>query len=162
MRVLHEEYRRRGGRLRAMVPEGLRGFFTVSIGASATLLGSGLRYLPVILAALGLTNSLGIGLNLWRESPRRRSFLSSGAGLFIGSTVAYSLELWYGWQIIRDPTNKAQMYNLAFVLFGVYAIALGRAWELLGAREWGLLVSFFSRRSAEEGRKENLGGNDPE
>lgn len=192
-----------------MVPEGLRGFFTASTGASATLLGllfvaiavepkrifgersqvesrsrassaytaliniffisllgtipaSGLRYLPVILAAVGLANSLRIGSNLWRGSPRRRSFLSSGVGLFVGSTVAYGLELWYGWQIIRDPTNKAQMYNLAFVLFGVYAIALGRAWELLGARERGLLVSFFSQRSVEEGRKENLGGEDPE
>jgi hypothetical protein len=126
-----------------MVPEGLRGFFTASTGASATLLGllfvaiavepkrifgerspvesrsrassaytalikilfisllgtipaSGLRYLPVILAAVGLANSLRIGLNLWRESPRRRSFLSSGVGLWLGSTVAYGLELWYG------------------------------------------------------------------
>jgi hypothetical protein len=135
---------------------------TFFISLFGTIPASGLRYLPVILAAVGLANSLGIGVNLWRESPRRRSVLSSGVGLWLGSTVAYALELWYGWQILRDPTNTAQMYNLAYLLFGVYAIALGRAWELLGGPARSLLRAFFSLRSVDERRKENLGGDDPE
>jgi hypothetical protein len=51
---------------------------------------------------------------------------------------------------------------LAYVLFGVYAVALGRAWELLGAREQGLLRTFFSPGSMDEVRKENQMGDDPE
>ena len=51
---------------------------------------------------------------------------------------------------------------MAFVLFGVYAIALGRAWELLGAREQGLFRTLFSPRSMDEGRKENRVGDNPE
>ncbi len=80
----------------------------------------------------------------------------------LGSTVVYALELWYGWQIVRDPGNPAQVYALAYQLFGVYAVALGRAWELLGAREQGLLKTLFSPRSMDEGRKENRVGDDPE
>ena len=123
---------------------------------------SGLGFLSVILAAVGLANTLGIGVNLWRESPRRRSVLSSAVGLLLGSTVVYALELWYGWQIARDPGNTAQIYTLAYVLVALYAVALGRAWELLGAREQGLLRTLFSPRSMDEGRKENRVGDNPE
>jgi hypothetical protein len=192
-----------------LVPEGLREFFAVSTGASATLLGllfvaiavepkrivceqspvesrsrassaytallniffisllgtirtSGLGFLSVILAAVGLANTLGIGVNLWRESPRRRSVLSSADGLLLGSTIVYTLELWYGWQIARDPGNTAQMYNLAHVLVALYAVALGRAWEILGAREQGLFSTLFSPRSTNERHKEDRGDNTPE
>jgi hypothetical protein len=37
-----------------------------------------------------------------------------------------------------------------------------RVWELLGAREQGLLRTLFSVRSMHEGRKENRVGGDPE
>lgn len=123
---------------------------------------SGLGFLSLILAGVGLANTLGIGVNLWRESPRRRSVLSSGVGLLLGSTVVYTLELWYGWQIARDPGNTAQIYTLAYVLVASYAVALGRAWELLGAREQGWLKTLFSPRSMDEGCKENRVGDNPE
>jgi hypothetical protein len=134
-------------------------FFISLLG---TIRGSGLGFLPLILAAVGLANTLGIGVNLWRESPRRRSALSSGVGLWLGSTVVYALELWYGWQIVRDPGNTAHIYALAYVLIAVYALALGRAWELLGAREQGLFRTLFSPRSIDEEHKENQVGDDPE
>jgi len=88
--------------------------------------------------------------------------LSSAVGLLLGSTVVYGLELWYGWQIVRDPANTAQIYALAYELVAVYAVALGRAWELLGAREEGLLRTLFSPRSMDERRKGDRGDNDPE
>jgi hypothetical protein len=135
---------------------------TFFISLLGTIRGSGLGFLSVILAAVGLANTLGIGVNLWRELPCRRSVLSSGVALLLGSTVVYSLELWYGWQIVRDPANTAQIYTLAHLLVAVYALALGRAWELLGARERGLLRALFSPRSMDEGRKENSGDDDPE
>ena len=135
---------------------------TFFISLLGTIRTSGLGFLSVILAAVGLANTLGIGVNLWRESPRRRSVLSSADGLLLGSTVVYALELWYGWQIARDPGNTAQIYTLAYVLVALYAVALGRAWELLGAREQGLLKTLFSPRSMDEGRKENRMGEDPE
>jgi hypothetical protein len=184
-----------------LVPEGLREFFAVSAGASATLLGllfvaiavepksivgerspvesrsrassaytallnvffislfgtirgSGLGIVPLILAAVGLANALSIGARLWRDSPRRRRALSSGVGLWLASTGVYAIELWFAWQIARDPGNAAQMYNLAHVLIALYAVALGRAWELLGAREQGLFRTLFSPRGTGERCKE--------
>ena len=77
----------------------------------------------------------------------------------LGSSVVYGLELWFGWQIVRDPGNTAQTYTLAYVLVAVYAVALGRTWELLGAREHGLLRTLFSPSSMDERRKEDRGDN---
>ena len=91
----------------------------------------------MILAAVGLANALSIGAKLWRESSHRSKVLSSGVELLLVSTIVYALELWFAWRIAKDPANAAQMYNLAHVLIALYAVALGRAWELLGAREQG-------------------------
>jgi hypothetical protein len=124
------------------------------ISLFGTIPSSGLRVLPLILAAVGLANTLSIGVNLWRELPHRRSALSSRAGLWLGSTVVYALELWFGWRIVRDPGNPARIYALAYLLIAVYAVALGRAWELLGASEQGLLRTLFSPRSTHEGGEE--------
>ena len=134
-------------------------FFVSLFGTIGT---SGLPFLPLILAAVGLANTLGIGVNLWRESPHRMSTLSSGVGLWLGSAVVYALELWFGWQLVRDPGNTEHIYALAYLLFGVYALALARAWELLGAREQGLLRTLFSPRGMGEERKGNQVGDDPE
>jgi hypothetical protein len=134
-------------------------FFISLLGTIRT---SGLGHVSLILAAVGLANTLGIGVKLWRESPRRRRVLSSGVGLLLGSTVVYTLELWYAWQIVRDPGNTAQIYTLAYLLVALYAVALGRAWEVLGARQQGWLKTLFSPRSMDEGRKENRKGDNPE
>jgi hypothetical protein len=134
-------------------------FFISLLGTIRT---SGLGYMSLILAAVGLANTLGIGVKLWRESPRRRRVLSSGVGLLLGSTVVYTLELWYAWQIVKDPGNTAQIYTLAYLLVALYAVALGRAWEVLGARQQGWLKTLFSPRSMDEGRKENRKGDNPE
>ena len=80
----------------------------------------------------------------------------------LGSTVVYTLELWYAWQIVKDPGNTAQIYTLAYLLVALYAVALGRAWEVLGARQQGWLKTLFSPRSMDEGRKENRKGDNPE
>jgi hypothetical protein len=134
-------------------------FFISLLGTIRT---SGLGHVSLILAAVGLANTLGIGAKLWRESPRRRRVLSSGVGLLLGSTVVYTLELWYAWQIVKDPGNTAQIYTLAYLLVALYAVALGRAWEVLGARQQGWLKTLFSPRSMDEGRKENRKGDNPE
>ena len=134
-------------------------FFISLLGTIRT---SNLGHLSLILAAVGLTNTLGIGVNLWRESPRRRSLLISRVGLLLGSTVVYTLELWYAWQIAKDPGNTAHINTLAYVLIALYAVALGRAWELLGARDQGWLKSLFSPRNMDEGRNKNRVGDDPE
>jgi hypothetical protein len=134
-------------------------FFISLLGTIRT---SGLGHVSLILAPVGLANTLGIGVKLWRESPRRRRVLSSGVGLLLGSTVVYTLELWYAWQIVKDPGNTAQIYTLAYLLVALYAVALGRAWEVLGARQQGWLKTLFSPRSMDEGRKENRKGDNPE
>ena len=48
------------------------------------------------------------------------------------------------------------------MLVALYAVALGRAWELLGARDQGWLKTLFPLWSVDERRKENQVNDDPE
>ena len=50
--------------------------------------------------------------------------------------MIYGFELRLGWELFRNPAgmvNEEYLNRLAFLMLGIYGIALARAWELLGA-----------------------------
>lgn len=51
----------------------------------------------------------------------------------IGGLLVYGLEIFYGGQLIRQPHATDAVYSLILVLIAEYAVALARAWTLLGA-----------------------------
>ena len=54
----------------------------------------------------------------------------------LGGFVVYGLELRLGWELFRNSAgmaNEGYLDGLAFLILGIYGIALARAWELLGA-----------------------------
>ena len=71
-------------------------------------------------------------INNW-QSLLRRAFL------VLLNVVLYGLELWNGYQLFTDPSQPGNVYGLISCLLGAFALGLFRAWELLGARRYGLL-----------------------
>ena len=56
--------------------------------------------------------------------------------MVLGGFVIYGFELRLGWELFRNPAgmaNEGNLDGLAFLMLGIYGIALARAWELLGA-----------------------------
>jgi hypothetical protein len=54
----------------------------------------------------------------------------------LGGFVVYELELRLGWGLFRNPAgmaNEGYLDGLAFLMLGIYGIALARAWKLPGA-----------------------------
>jgi hypothetical protein len=163
-----------------MVPEDFVSFFSVSAGASATLIGllfiaisieparvfgsearaeaqataasafialanvffvslaaliphTGLGIPVLVMSTFALLNTVQMGRDLWRSEGRHAR---RGWALVLGGLVIYGFELRLGWELFRNPTgmgSERYLDGLAFLMVGIYGIALARAWELLGA-----------------------------
>ena len=132
------------------------GAFTAFINAFFVSLGAlvphvNLGSFVLVMGAFALLNTLGLGRRLWRGW-RRRHRGGREVGLVLIGFVIYGLELRYGWALLRAPEGTEYVSSLVILLPVVYGVGLGRAWELLGARRWGLLAWFLSPRERDDAR----------
>jgi hypothetical protein len=85
---------------------------------------------------LSLLTSLVQAWHLLRQRKSRMSFLRRAFLVFFGLAV-YGLELVYAVSLIISPAQIGYVYNMIFLLLGVFALGLVRAWELLGVHRYG-------------------------
>src|SRR6266480_3028164 len=108
--------------------------FFISFGALIPgIIGS----LTLVMSALGLTTSSLLAWNLLKERERWQNVLRR-VFLILVSFIIYGFEFYYAILIIQEPNNVGNFYVLAALLLVVYGIGLTRAWQLLGARRYGL------------------------
>lgn len=88
--------------------------------------------LGVGLGALYIT--LRLEWRLWQER-RGRRLGWPGLTFLVGSLILYGWELWFGAQLIRQPQAAGNISGLAYLLVFTYLLGVGRAWQLLGARD---------------------------
>ena len=112
------------------------------ISLAGTVPPTNVGVVAAILAVVGIVDTLGIGLSLFEEGSTIEAGRSS-ALLMVGSLIIYALEVWYAWRVSWEQGNSEALYGLVYVLFVVYGVALGRAWELLGARDQSFFRSLF-------------------
>ena len=79
---------------------------------------------------------MSLGRKLWRGRPGPLPMMRRLA-LVLLSVVIYGLQLRYALGLLSTPRQVGALYGLVYLLFAVYAIGLGRSWELLGARREG-------------------------
>jgi hypothetical protein len=108
--------------------------FFISLGA---LIPVNIGTLTLIMSTLGLTNSSFLAWNLLKERERWQNVVRR-VFLILVSFIIYGFEFYNGILIIKEPDNVGNFYVLAVLLLSVYGIGLTRAWELLGARRFGL------------------------
>ena len=108
--------------------------FFISLGA---LIPLNIGTVIVLMSTIGLINSSFLAWNLLKERGKwlnvvRRVFL------ILASFIIYGFEFHTGILIIREPDIVGNFYVLAALLLSVYGIGLTRAWQLLGARRYGI------------------------
>ena len=108
--------------------------FFISFGA---LLPGFIGPMTLIMSAIGLFNSSLLAWNLLKERERWQNVVRR-VFLILVSIIVYGYEFYYAILIILKPNSVGNIYTLAGLLLGVYAIGLTRAWQLLGARRFGL------------------------
>ena len=90
----------------------------------------------VVIAGISLLNIM-----IHTADKLRRGQRTFGRGLFytVSALLLYGLEIFYGIQLIQQPRNSLDaLYTLIFVLVATYAVALTRAWTLLGGENRSL------------------------
>ena len=108
--------------------------FFISLGALIPgIIGS----LTLVMSALGLTTSSLLAWNLLKERERWQNVVRR-VFLILVSFIIFGFEFYYAILIIKEPDNVGNFYTLAVLLLAVYGIGLTRAWQLLGARRFGL------------------------
>jgi hypothetical protein len=108
--------------------------FFISLGA---LIPVNTGTLTLIMSALGFINSSVLAWNLLKKRGRWQNVVRR-VYLILVSFIIYGYEFYYAILIIKEPNNVGYFYVLAGLLLGVYGIGLTRAWQLLGARRYGL------------------------
>jgi hypothetical protein len=121
-----------GGTFTAM----LNAFF-ISLGA--LLPHTNIGWFAIVWSIIGIVNSLTQArafLSPWPswQNVLRRTWLT------VLSLCLYIIELVCSVQLLFSPTNETPVFYLGLSVLIIYAIALLRAWELLGVQRTGLMA----------------------
>jgi hypothetical protein len=109
--------------------------FFISLVALIPHLNIGTPIVPFI--CICLVTTLIQAWQLLRLRKGWQSFLRR-AFLVALSLVLYGLELLNALHLSFDPSQVGDLYGLIFLLVGVFALGLIRAWQLLGVHRYGL------------------------
>lgn len=107
------------------------------VSFAALISSAALSWIALGMGAFALLGTIALAYTLlYRElNPRlvrRRSFL------VVAAFVAYLLQGWFAIRLLIAPSSSDSTYGLAYVLLGVFAVGMWRAFGLLGARTTGL------------------------
>jgi hypothetical protein len=116
--------------------------FLLSLGALLPGSGYGIIALPV--AGGSLLATLRTGSDL-AQGQSGRSVIRREV-LVVVSVVLYTIEAWQGVQLLDRPVDTGPVAVIASLLLIVYAVAILRAWELVGAERHGILARFSPLR----------------
>jgi hypothetical protein len=117
--------------------------FLLSLGALIPGAEYGVIALPV--AGGSLLAMVRSGRDLAQGQHRARDIIRREVLVAI-SVILYAIELWQGFQLLGRPDDQGPVAVIASMLLLVYAVAVLRAWELVGAERQGILARFSPLR----------------
>jgi hypothetical protein len=110
---------------------------TLILALVALMPGTGLGLASIILGAAGLSTTAGLIILLCREHTEP---IGPGQIVLLAILIVlYALELAYGVQLDASPRDLNQVTSLGTLAIFFYLFAVARAWQLVGARDTGLL-----------------------
>ena len=110
---------------------------TLVIALVALLPTANLGEAAIIVAAAGLGSTVGLIILLYREHTERIRF--DQIVLLAALLVLYGLQLANGIQLNGSPRNLGDVSNQGVLSIVFFLFAIARAWQLVGARDTGLL-----------------------
>ncbi len=91
--------------------------------------------ITLVMSAIGLVNTLIMGVNLFQNHPGWAKALKSLC--FLGSSlIIFGFEFFYAVILSRTPSDLATLSNLTTLLVIIYLYGIARAWDLVGVRQF--------------------------
>ena len=130
---------------------------TLVIALVALLPTADLGTAGIILAAAGLGTTLVLIVVLLRE---HRSIGRGDISMFLILLTLYGLQLANALQLERTPRNVGLGVNQGVLAIVFFLFGIARAWQLVGARDFGLMTTVASmiHRTADNGPHHTGGG----
>jgi hypothetical protein len=112
--------------------------------------GASLGVAAIILAAAGLSATVGLGIVLYREhvGPDRAGHVTLAVVLLIVLLTLYALQLANGIALDQAPGSTGRLSSQCALSIMFFVFAIARAWELTGARDRHLLPVIAGMTSA--------------
>jgi hypothetical protein len=123
--------------------------FFVSMGG--TIPGINLGSVALVLSAFALFQTLHVAWRLWPRRFTVRSVIQRLVLVAVALAI-YGLQFSDASQLTRVPPQGTSVGSEINLLFALYAFALGRSWELLGARR-GILSGRLSPTFEDDGKQ---------
>lgn len=108
--------------------------FFISLGA---LIPGELGDATLIMCFLALVSTINLGRRLFKQWSGWPNLLRRGF-LIALSLAVYGYEFYLAARFVISPQEVGYIAPIASVLLGIYGLGLVRAWELLGARRYGI------------------------
>lgn len=110
---------------------------TLVVALIALMPGASLGEAGIILASAGLASTAGLIIILYREHQERIRL--GQIVLLVALLVMYGLELANGIKLDGSPRDLGAVDNQGILSIVFFLFAIARAWQLVGARDTGLL-----------------------
>jgi hypothetical protein len=114
---------------------------TMVIALFALLPSTDLGTVGIILAAAGLGTTAALIFALAREN---KKIGRADLGMFLVLLVLYGLQLANSVQLEREPHRVSLVVNQGELAVGFFLFGIARSWQLVGAREFGLVTAVAS------------------
>ncbi len=113
----------------------------------ALIPGTDIGWTALVVGLISTSSCIALGLVLVSEGtagrPRRRQvrLLAVQALVFLYEAVA-------GFRLVHNPHAVDQVHTVAALMVALFLIGIARAWQLVGARDAGLLTVVLEQRRA--------------
>ena len=113
------------------------------ISLSALIPGGNIGISTLFMGILGLLNTFSLTRHLLIPWPGLKSLASRGP-LVAAGFIIYGYELFFAILLLVTPADLGALYGLMGLLIGVYGLGIARAWQLLGARRFGVFAGWLN------------------
>jgi len=113
------------------------------ISLAALIPNNNLGIVTFLVGGVAFLSTLALAWQLLKNRKDWRNLLRRGF-LVVGSLIIYGYECYFALLLIQMPTDVGPLDGMAGLLLGVYGIGIVRAWQLLGARRFGLFSGWLN------------------
>ena len=133
---------------------------TLTISLFALIPGIDLGTTAAVVGLVSLSSCVALGMVLYREGDDRR-VRRHQARLLVVQGAVFAYQAWVGFRLARQPHDVGLVRTACILVIVLFLVGIARAWQLIGARDTGLLTEVGNSLRSRGGRRGTPPDGDP-